>query len=222
MPQLKQITFYLDFISPYAYLAFEKLPEALMGLSYSVDYQPVLFAGMLQHHGQLGPAEIPAKRDWTYRQVQWLAEQQGTPLDMPAAHPFNPLSLLRLALACDAAGQPNRYVCETIFRHVWVGGAEAADPARLAALRAQLAPVQAPDAEAVKTQLKTNTRQAIERGVFGVPAMVVDDKVFWGLDALPMLRDYLLGSPWFAGADWDAAAKVPVGIARPPAGPRST
>jgi hypothetical protein len=81
--------------------------------------------------------------------------------------------------------------------------------------------VQAPDAETVKSQLKTNTRQAIERGVFGVPAMVVDDKVFWGLDALPMLRDYLLGSPWFAGADWDAAAKVPVGMVRPAADPRS-
>ena len=221
MSPLKHITFYLDFISPYAYLAFEKLPQALMGLSYSVDYQPVLLAGMLQHHGQLGPAEIPAKRDWTYRQVQWLARQQGTPLHMPAAHPFNPLSLLRLARACDAAGQPNRYVCETIFRHVWVGGAEAADAERLAALTAKLAPVQKPDAEAVKSQLKTNTHQAIERGVFGVPAMAVDDKVFWGLDALPMLRDYLQGGPWFAGDDWDAAANIPIGIARPAAAPRA-
>jgi hypothetical protein len=89
----------------------------------------------------------------------------------------------------------------------------------LAILRAQLAPTQDPDAEAVKSQLKTHTRQAIESGVFGVPAMVVDDKVFWGLDALPMLRDYLQGGPWFAGDDWDAAANVPVGIARPAAGP---
>ena len=99
MSGLKHITFYLDFISPYAYLAFERLPRALEGLSYSVDYQPVLFAGILQHHGQLGPAEIEGKRDWTYRQVQWLAGQQETPLNMPAAHPFNPLALLRLALA---------------------------------------------------------------------------------------------------------------------------
>jgi len=214
MSGLKHITFYLDFISPYAYLAFERLPRALEGLSYSVDYQPVLFGGILQHHGQLGPAEIEGKRDWTYRQVQWLAGQQETPLNMPAAHPFNPLALLRLALACGEKGQVNRYVCETIFRHVWLGGQDAADAARLVTLRAQLAPAQDPGSDAVKAQLKTNTSQAIAAGVFGVPVMRVDDKVFWGLDALPMLRDYLLGGAWFAAGHWDAAGKVPVGLAR--------
>ena len=214
MPSLKHITFYLDFISPYAYLAFEKLPQALQGLSYSVSYKPVLFASMLKHHGQLGPAEMAGKREWTYRQVLWLADQQGTPLQMPAAHPFNPLALLRLALACDADGQPNRYVCETIFRHVWTGGAEATDPDRLASLGALLAPVQDPTGEAVKAQLKANTSEAIGCGVFGVPAMQVDDKLFWGLDSLPMVRDYLLGAPWFAGADWEAAAALPIGLSR--------
>ena len=74
---MKHITFYLDFISPYAYLAFEQLPEALLGLSYSVTYKPLLFAGLLKHHGQLGPAEIAPKRDWTYRQVLWLAQRHG-------------------------------------------------------------------------------------------------------------------------------------------------
>ena len=72
---MKHITFYFDVISPYAYLAFEHLPVALMGNSYSVTYQPILFAGALNHHGQLGPAEIPPKRDWTYRQILWLARE---------------------------------------------------------------------------------------------------------------------------------------------------
>ena len=66
---MKHITFYLDFVSPYAYLAFEALPAALQGHSVSVTYKPILFAGLLRHYGQLGPAEIPAKREWTYRQV---------------------------------------------------------------------------------------------------------------------------------------------------------
>jgi 2-hydroxychromene-2-carboxylate isomerase len=92
---MHQLTFYVDFISPYAYLAFHALPKALEGLSYQVRYQPILFGAVLQHHGQLGPAEIPAKRLWTYRQVLWLAQQQGCPLRMPASHPYNPLGLLR-------------------------------------------------------------------------------------------------------------------------------
>lgn len=214
---MKQITFYLDFVSPYAYLAFEKLPEALLGLSYGVDYKPVLFAGLLKHHGQLGPAEILSKRDWTYRQVLWLAHSHGIPMDMPAAHPFNPLALLRLALACGGQGPStalrtglaNRYACETIFRHVWRGGADAVDPQRLAALRQLLQPQRDPAGEDAKADLKANTDEAIARGLFGVPTYAVDDKLFWGFDALPMLRAYLEGDAWFAQGHWEAAPQRP-------------
>jgi 2-hydroxychromene-2-carboxylate isomerase len=216
---MKQITFYLDFISPYAYLAFEKLPEALLGLSYQIDYRPVLFAGMLKHHGQLGPAEIPAKREWTYRQVLWLAHTHGVPLQMPAAHPFNPLQLLRLAIACGSDGLANRYVCETIFRHVWRGGADAADVQRTAALRQSLAPARDAAGDDVKAELKSNTESAIALGLFGVPTYAVDDKLFWGFDALAMLRAYIGGDDWFAGDTWRAAGAVAPGQGRSVAKP---
>lgn len=208
---MKRITFYLDFISPYAYLAFEALPNALAGLSYSVTYQPILFAALLKHHGQLGPAEIPGKRDWTYRQVLWLARRQKTELQMPAAHPFNPLGLLRLAVACDP---PNRFVCETIFRHTWQGGKDAADLRRIAELQSVLTPALDVESDRVKAALKSNTESALNDGVFGVPSFKVDDRLFWGLDALPMLRDYLDDTAWFQTQAWDDAALVPVGQAR--------
>jgi 2-hydroxychromene-2-carboxylate isomerase len=210
---MKTITCYLDFISPYAYLAFETVPQQLMGVSHRMVYKPVLFAGMLKHHGQLGPAEIAGKREWTYRQVLWQAKQLGVPFDMPHAHPFNPLALLRLAVACSADGAPNRYVCETIFRHVWQGGAAADDADRLQTLTQQLKPERALDAPDVKAQLKGNTEEAIARGVFGVPAFCVDDKVFWGLDSLPMMRAYLDGDAWFDEA-WAAAASTAQGVRR--------
>ena len=210
---MKHITCYLDFISPYAYLAFEKLPVVLLGHSYSVTYKPILFAALLKHHGQLGPAEIAPKRDWTYRQVLWQAHTEGVELQLPASHPFNPLALLRLAVACDAQGTPNRYVCETIFRHVWQGGLEASDPVRLEALRTQLAPGRALQDATVKAQLQAHTDEALALGLFGVPSFVVDDKVFWGFDALPMLKAYLDGDQWF-DTQWDAAASVAQGIRR--------
>lgn len=210
---MKHITCYLDFISPYAYLAFEALPQSLMGVSHTVTYKPVLFAGLLKHHGQLGPAEIAGKRDWTYRQVLWQARAHGVPLDMPHAHPFNPLGLLRLALACQADGQPNRQVCETIFRHVWRGGAVADDAQRLDALTQQLAPARSPNDAAVKDQLKFYTEEAIAKGVFGVPTFEVDGQLFWGLDALPMLRAYLDGDAFFDGP-WQHAASVAQGVKR--------
>jgi len=206
---VKQITFYLDFISPYTHLAFEKLPEALMGLSYSVTYRPVLLGALLRHHKLLGPAEVPAKREWTYRHVMWLGQQQDVPLQMPAVHPFNPLPLLRLAIAAADGGDPNRYVCETLLRHVWHGGLDANDPVRLQALREQLAPPLESEAEAVKARLRTNTDEAVAAGVFGVPSLVVDGRLFWGLDSLPMLRRYLEGDAWFEGPGWFAQTAGP-------------
>ncbi|HSV35832.1 MAG TPA: 2-hydroxychromene-2-carboxylate isomerase [Ramlibacter sp.] len=211
---MKHITFYLDFISPYAYLAFERLPQALQGLSYSVDYKPLLFAALLEHHGQLGPAEIRPKRDWTYRQVLWAAHTHGIALEMPAVHPFNPLPLLRLALACGAQGLANRYICETVFRHVWRGGADAADAQRHEALTQLLAPARDPAADEVKAELKANAQEAIARGIFGVPTIAVDGRLFWGFDALPMLRAYLEGDAWFSAGAWEEVDRVAVGGSR--------
>lgn len=210
---MKHITFYLDFISPFAYLAFEQLPVALKGISYSVTHKPVLFGAILKHHGQLGPAEIAPKRDWTYRHVLWLAHSLGVPLQMPASHPFNSLGLLRLAVACSTEGTPNRYVCETLLRHVWCGGAEASDVARLQRVTEHLSPKRAASSDEVKAQLKANTDEAIARGVFGVPTFEVDGKLFWGVDALPMLRACLQGDPWFEGG-WDSVALVAAGVKR--------
>jgi 2-hydroxychromene-2-carboxylate isomerase len=211
---MKQITFYFDVISPYAYLAFEHIPVALEGISYEVIYKPVLFAGLLKHHGQLGPAEIPPKREWTYRQVAWLAHELGIRIQTPAAHPFNPLALLRLAVACSENGLPNRYVVETVFRHVWHGGKQADDAMRLAQLTESLKPKFDPNSAEVKARLKTLTESAIEAGVFGVPTFKVDDKLFFGLDALPMLAAYLNGDSWYSNSAWNDVKKIPIGTAR--------
>ncbi len=212
---LKHITFYFDTVSPYAWLAFEQLPEVLEGLSYSVEYRPVLLGALLQQQGNPGPAGIPPKRDWTYRHVTWLGQHLGVPLAMPARHPFNPLPLLRLALACSADGSVNRFVAGTLLRHVWQGGHEALEPARLDALAAALAPQLQPGQNSASAQpkalLRANTEAAAALGVFGVPAFGVDGKLFWGLDSLPMLRAYLAGDAWF-DSGWDAAASVAQGL----------
>ncbi|NDG14250.1 MAG: 2-hydroxychromene-2-carboxylate isomerase [Betaproteobacteria bacterium] len=211
---MHSLTFYFDVISPYAYLAFDQLPRTLQGLSYQVRYQPVLFGGLLNHHGQLGPVEVAGKREWTYRQSLWLAKQQGLDVQLPAAHPFNPLPLLRLAIACDTSGQPNRHVCEAVFKHVWCGGLNPTDPDRLAELTQRLQPARSPDAQEVKDRLRHNTEQAIADGVFGVPSIQADGEMFWGLDALPMLREYLQGDDWYRSPAWTSAVDVPAGIQR--------
>lgn len=212
---MKHLSFWFDPISPYAYLAFERLPQVLEGVSYSVDYRPVLFAGLLQHFDHKGPAEIGPKRAWTYRDVAWRAQVQGLPLDMPVAHPFNPLPLLRMALACARpGGTPNRRVVESLFHHVWRGGQDAASPERLARLREKLTPERDPDSAEVKAELRAAGQEALGLGVFGVPTVVCEGRAFWGDDALPMLRAALLGDPWFSSPAWEQAGQPRPGITR--------
>ena len=211
---MKYITFYFDVISPYAYLAFEHMPQALQGLSHQVIYKPVLFAGVLKHHGQLGPAEISPRRAWTYRQVQWLAGQLDIEMKLPSAHPFNPLTLLRLAVACGTNGLPNRYVVETLFRHVWRTGLDAENATRIDAVTKALKPANDPNSPEVKALLKNYTESAIQDGIFGVPTFKVDDKLFFGLDSLPMLAAYLKNDAWFEGSNWDDVLNVSVGTSR--------
>lgn len=209
---MKHITFHLDFVSPYAWLAFERLPEVLEGLSYTVVYRPVLLGALLQRDGNPGPAGIAAKRAWTYRHVHWLGESLGVGLEMPAEHPFNPLPLLRLALQCSDDGSINRFVAGTLLRHVWQGGQSALDAQRLDDVKQQLQPQLRSDAQAAqraKDWLRSNTDAAAAAGVFGVPAWEVDGKLFWGLDGLPMLRAYLAQEPWFEAAHWNELPQTP-------------
>ena len=217
---MKHLNFWFDPISPFAYLAFERLPEALVGLSYSVSYRPILFAGLLKAWGQKGPAEIEPKRVWTFRHVAWLAGRNGLELQVPSQHPFNPLALLRLCWACapqadvSQSGTPNRRVCEAVLRHVWQGGADASDAARLTALAQTLAPLRDAHGADVKDRLRASTDDAVARGVFGVPTIEVEGRLFWGLDSLDMLADYLRADPWFDGPQWQRAAAARPGVQR--------
>ena len=212
---MKRLQFWFDPVSPYAYLAFERLPEALVGQSYVVDYRPVLFAGLLEHWGQKGPAEMEPKRAWTFRQVEWLARRHGLPLHTPLQHPFNPIALLRLVLAtAPAGGTPNRRAVETVLRHVWCGaGADATDPARLQGLAHTLAPQRDPQSVEVKSELRQAGQEALALGVFGVPTIECEGRLFWGLDSLEMLAECLRGEPWF-DAGWNAAGAPRAGVQR--------
>jgi len=212
---IKHLDFWFDPVSPFAYLAFERLPQVLEGVSFDVSYRPILFAGLLKHWGQKGPAEIEPKRAWTFRHVHWIAAQHGIEMATPAQHPFNPLAHLRLLLACaPAGGTPNRRACEAVLRHIWQGGLDANDAARMAALTQELAPRVAPDDAAIKQALKDSTDAALALGVFGVPTIVVDGRLFWGVDALPMLAACLRGDPWFDGGAWEAEGAARLGIRR--------
>jgi len=201
------VDWYFDFVSPYSYIALHRLDE----LSHPVNYRPVLFAGLLNQFGQKGPAEIPAKRRWTYRWCTWWAQSLGIPFRFPAEHPFNPLPHLRLALACGSRPEAVR----RIFDSIWVRGGNAGDPARFAALCTELkiSEGQLTD-HGVKQALRRNTEEAAARGVFGVPSFVVDGEVFWGADSIEFVNAYLKDSAVLRNDEMRRVDALPVGAAR--------
>jgi 2-hydroxychromene-2-carboxylate isomerase len=176
-----------------------------------IDYRPVLFAGLLNHWGQRGPAEIPGKRTWTYRWCTWYAAQRGIPFKLPQAHPFNPLGYLRLALAANCEPAAIR----KIFERLWTTGADPADPRVLEELAASLGIAREQLAEPrVKESLRTNTDAAIKDGVFGVPTLVIDGEAFWGADATAFALAYLNDRSVLDNEEMKRVSALPVGASR--------
>jgi 2-hydroxychromene-2-carboxylate isomerase len=202
---------YFDFVSPFAYLQSEQL--ATLAPRITIRYKPVLFAGILGAHGQKGPAEIPAKRAFTYRFVLWQAKRLGIPLKLPHEHPFNPLPLLRLAIACDCDGA----AIHRIFRFVWRDGRLPDLPIEWAELTHDLG---LRDADAriaepeVKDTLRRYTDDAIALGVFGVPTLALRGELFWGADATQMAADYAAAGCRWSDPEYARAGTLPIGASR--------
>jgi 2-hydroxychromene-2-carboxylate isomerase len=206
---MKKADWYFDFISPYAYIGLARLERFSQKLE--IRYRPVLFAGLLNHWEQKGPAEIPPKRVWTFRYCSWWAQQQGIPMRAPATHPFNPLPYLRLSIA--AGNTPG--AIRRIFAALWTTGGNPADELAFADLARSLDvdPARLGD-QAIKDGLRLETEQAIARGVFGVPTLVIDDELFWGADAMDFVEAYLADPGIVATAEMKRAANLPAGASR--------
>ncbi len=195
---MQRIIFDFDIVSPYAYLAFERLPAALEGVSHHVEYRPLLFAALLKAWGNTAPVDVAPKKAWLFRQCAWIAQRDGVSLLPPVPHPFNPLALLRLLVAsAPAGGHPNRRAVELAMRHVWArDGGDPNDADALKTLSDAIAPMRDPRGDEVKAELQARTAEAVAAGVFGVPFFRLDDgQAFWGQDAMAMLVDAMQAGP---------------------------
>ena len=206
-----QAEWYFDFISPFSYLQLARI--APLHARIEITPVPIVFGAVLQHHGQLGPAEIRGKREFTYRIVQWTAENEGIPLRFPPAHPFNPIAALRLAIAAGTTWP----AITAIFEHIWKGGRAGDDAQSLADVGRALGiddVAAATSREDVKTALRTNTEAAIAAGVFGVPTLRIGGELFWGNDATALIEDWLDKPSRFDAPEYRRIATLPRAVER--------
>lgn len=207
-----QAVWYFDFISPFAYLQWQRV-RVLAQQRVQFDFRPILFAGLLQKHGQKGPAEIPGKREFTYRLVQWQARRTGVMLRFPPTHPFNPIAALRL---CVAAGATAASI-DAIFRWIWHDGhaADSLDALRPVATALGIADPDAATADGeVRQTLMRNFDAALRDGIYGVPSLVCRDQVFWGNDATDMFEEFLDDPELFDDPEMQRIADLPEGARR--------
>lgn len=197
MEQTASVTYYFDPVSPYAWLAAGSLAR-IEAAGAQVAVQPVLFAGLLNAHGQKGPAEVASKRTYMFRDVMRQAAQLGRPFAGPPGHPFNPLLALRMCVALDEQAQRRRFAL-ALMAACWERGDDISDAAILVRIAhecdldgAQLA--LAAQHPAVKQRLASDTEAAIAAGVFGVPTFRYKDELFWGADRVEALLWRLQGN----------------------------
>lgn len=207
------IRFYFDYVSPNAYLAWTQLPGVADRHGFAIEPVPVLFAGLLEAYGQLGPAEVPAKLRWMFKNNLRKATLLGVAINPPAFHPFNPLLALRVSSL--PLESPERWsLIGSLFRAVWVRGLHVSDAAVVAELADQIglegaALVSEAQHSTCKARLREQTDDAIARGVFGVPTMGVGNELFWGYDDFPHLELFLAGKDPLDATEWQKWSAIP-------------
>ena len=210
-PSETAVTWYFDVVSPFAYLALPAVQA--IARRRPVLFRPIVFAAVLAHWGQLGPAEIPPKRLHTYRLCQFLADRAGIALRFPPQHPFRSLEALRALAALDA--DPG--AVQAAFDFVWAKGRDPGEPSERAALCAQLGIADYDTFTAgqdAKARLHAWTDAAIAAGVFGVPTLAVGSTLFWGLDAMPMAEAALDDPTMLTRGEMARLAELPTGAQR--------
>lgn len=193
----RQIVFYLDFISPFAYLANAKLPDLAARHGAALIYLPLDVMHAKLATGNFAPSTrvLTGKREFIRRDRLWWAQHYGVPMRTPRA--FSAPRLNAGILVAQEQGRVRRYV-DAAFHQVWGLGGDPDDDELLATVAEQtgldrdgfFASVGSPD---TTSRVGAIGRDAARRGVFGVPTMIVGEEMFWGNDRLDFLEACLAG-----------------------------
>lgn len=193
----KTVEFFFDVGSPASYLGWTQLPALCERNGAELLYSPMLLGGVFQATGNASPISVPAKGRYMLQDLQRYARRYGVPFAFNPHFPINTLGLMRGAMGYQLQQSDDfaRYVT-TIYRALWAEqrnlGDETVLTATLEAAGLDTQQYRTMIAEdAVKTALKTNTEEAVRRGVFGAPTFFVGGEMFFGQDRLDFVEGAL-------------------------------
>ncbi|MBU3738231.1 MAG: 2-hydroxychromene-2-carboxylate isomerase [Rhodoferax sp.] len=194
----RNLEFLFDVGSPAAYLAWTQLPSLCAQTGASLTLRPLLLGGLFQATGNRAPIEVPAKGRYLFTDLARFAQRYRVPFRFNPHFPIQTLTLMRMATGLQLRQDPDlTRLCDLAFRAIWVDGLALGDASVLGAtLQAggfdADALMRRAAESAVKEALRTQTEQAVQRGVFGAPTFFVGDQMFWGQDRLDFVREALV------------------------------
>ena len=185
---IKPLEFYFDFISPYSFLAHKQIREMENKEGIKVIYKPVLLGGLHNLHGIKAPAFIPAKAKHMVRDCKLIAEKNDIRFKFNAYFPIKTLNLMRGVLVAEE-DNVKKYYIDNIFNTIWQDGLNMNDAIVIQKILQNLNINPKTfslriNSSLIKDLLKKKTNEAHQRGVFGAPTFVVNNKIFWGQDRI--------------------------------------
>ena len=185
---IKSFDFYFDFISPYSFLAHKEIRKIEKKNSIKIKYKPILLGGLHNLHGIKAPAFIPAKAKHMIRDCKLIAEKNKTKFKFNSYFPIRSLNLMRGVLVAEEDNYKSYYV-DSIFNAIWEDGLNMNDENIIQKILKNLninpkTFLLRCASSSIKDSLKRKTDEAYEKGIFGAPSFVSNNKVFWGQDRI--------------------------------------
>ena len=190
---IKSFDFYFDFISPYSFLAHKEIKKIEKKNAIKINYKPILLGGLHNLHGIKAPAFIPAKAKHMIRDCKLIAEKNKIKFKFNSYFPIRSLNLMRGVLVAEEDNYKNYYI-DSIFNAIWQDGLNLNDENIVQKILKNLNVnpktfFLRSVSSSIKDSLKKRTNEAYEKGIFGAPSFVSNDKIFWGQDRIEFALD---------------------------------
>ncbi len=185
---IKPFEFYFDFVSPYSFFAHKEIIKIEKKNSIKINYRPILLGGLHNLHGIKAPAFIPAKAKHMIRDCKLIAEKNKIKFKFNSYFPIRSLNLMRGVLVADEDNYKSYYI-DSIFNAIWQDGLNLNDETIIQKILKNLNVnpktfFLRTASASIKESLKIKTSEAYEKGIFGAPSFVSNNKIFWGQDRI--------------------------------------
>ena len=185
---IKPFDFYFDFISPYSFLAHKEIRKIENKTNIKIRYKPILLGGLHNLHGIKAPAFIPAKAKHMIRDCKLIAERNNIKFRFNSYFPIKSLNLMRGVLVAEEDNIKNYYI-DNVFNTIWQDGLNTNDENIIYKILKNLninpkTFTLRSTSSSIKDSLRKKTSDAYEKGIFGAPTFVTNNKIFWGQDRI--------------------------------------